>query len=328
MSFVEKMISLTEDSAEKLMQCLHDGIHREQPNVVVGVQPSSIHPIFYGCYDWHSSVHSHLSLLKLIKLFPLNDVAINVKDVFHLKFTAKNVDIEMQAISAKSDDWECPYGFAWFLLLADEISSWQDPTALILRDSVCKLAEMVKEKLVLWLTVLEQPNIQGYHKNTAFSMSLLLEHAEYQNDTPLKQLLLSKVGILFPAPVQLVSEEVGTSFLSPNLSLLDTCTKLGIVGPLLIEDNMQHVLCLTPVIGDPDSQTLCHLIGLNLARSWCFSRLSQCVELQALRQTLLELAEQHIQASIPQINTGHWMGDHWTCTFFLRAILAYKDATN
>src|ERR671927_397898 len=31
--------------------------------------PKTLHPAFYGCYDWHSSVHGHWMLIRLLKLF-------------------------------------------------------------------------------------------------------------------------------------------------------------------------------------------------------------------------------------------------------------------
>ena len=30
----------------------------------------ALHPAFYGCYDWHSSVHGHWMLVRLLRMFP------------------------------------------------------------------------------------------------------------------------------------------------------------------------------------------------------------------------------------------------------------------
>src|SRR5258708_6501345 len=60
--------------ARLALQC----ITREFPNKpdhvmadAAGVRsPKTMHPAFYGCFDWHSSVHGHWLLVRLLKTFP------------------------------------------------------------------------------------------------------------------------------------------------------------------------------------------------------------------------------------------------------------------
>ena len=53
-------------------------VHREYPNKIAHVMgsdadakpPRQLTPAFFGCYDWHSSVHGHWLLVRAVRLFP------------------------------------------------------------------------------------------------------------------------------------------------------------------------------------------------------------------------------------------------------------------
>ena len=65
--------------ANRLGRCAVDGVVRAEPNVIAEslepeqseghtvAEPRRVHPAFYGCYDWHSAVHSHWLLLRLLR---------------------------------------------------------------------------------------------------------------------------------------------------------------------------------------------------------------------------------------------------------------------
>src|SRR3974377_480016 len=53
-------------------------LHREDPNHISHTlsgapdvrAPRALTPAFYGCYDWHSDVHGHWLLVRLVRLYP------------------------------------------------------------------------------------------------------------------------------------------------------------------------------------------------------------------------------------------------------------------
>ena len=53
-------------------------MHKEYPNKIAHVlsgdqdvqPPRTLTPAFFGCYDWHSSVHGHWLLARLARTFP------------------------------------------------------------------------------------------------------------------------------------------------------------------------------------------------------------------------------------------------------------------
>ena len=65
-------------AAERFAKLALDCIHKEYPNKIAHVlnsdqdvkPPRELTPAFYGCYDWHSSVHGHWLLVRLIGIFP------------------------------------------------------------------------------------------------------------------------------------------------------------------------------------------------------------------------------------------------------------------
>jgi hypothetical protein len=48
--------------------------------------PKYHHPIFYGCFDWHSSVHGHWLLAALLRQFPETELAEKIIKVFDEQF--------------------------------------------------------------------------------------------------------------------------------------------------------------------------------------------------------------------------------------------------
>ncbi|MBS3775790.1 MAG: DUF2891 family protein, partial [Bacteroidales bacterium] len=71
-------VRLTLEQANKLAELPLACMQNEYPNKpghVLGgeeylKEPHKQHPAFYGCFDWHSSVHGHWSLVKLLKEYP------------------------------------------------------------------------------------------------------------------------------------------------------------------------------------------------------------------------------------------------------------------
>ena len=67
-----------EAQAARFARLALDCVHKEYPNKIAHSMnsdadvkpPRELTPAFYGCYDWHSSVHGHWLLVRLARLFP------------------------------------------------------------------------------------------------------------------------------------------------------------------------------------------------------------------------------------------------------------------
>ena len=203
----QRMSRLSTPLAERLLEAATAGVVRPEPNVLseslepgqhaehaVAAHPAAVHPAFYGCFDWHSAVHSHWLLLRLLRTGgPLHDdLCARAVGVLDAHLTADNLAVERASIEKNDDGWEMPYGLCWFLLLTRELSSWAAAAALEAGPATtngCSQAQLaswshaadaladstVRPRVAAWLDALEQPDRSGAHRNTAFSLCLLLD---------------------------------------------------------------------------------------------------------------------------------------------------------
>jgi hypothetical protein len=66
------------NAAERFTKLALACVHKEYPNKISHTlnndadvaPPRKLTPAFYGCYDWHSSVHGHWLLVRLVRTFP------------------------------------------------------------------------------------------------------------------------------------------------------------------------------------------------------------------------------------------------------------------
>ena len=69
---------LDQEAAGRFARLALECVHKEYPNKIAHVlqgdddvrPPRELTPAFYGCYDWHSSVHGHWLLARLARLYP------------------------------------------------------------------------------------------------------------------------------------------------------------------------------------------------------------------------------------------------------------------
>ena len=109
-------------------------VHKEYPNKIshtlnsdADVAPArKLTPAFYGCYDWHSSVHGHWLLVRLVRTFPSASFAPPAREALRQSLTAENIAQEAAYLRADGRaSFERPYGLAWLLQLAAELREWE-----------------------------------------------------------------------------------------------------------------------------------------------------------------------------------------------------------
>src|SRR2546429_8296626 len=189
-----RLPAATEDSApnfdakaaERFAKLALACVHKEYPNKISHVlnsdadvaPPRKLTPAFCGCYDWHSSVHGHWLLVRLLRTFPDAPFASAARDALKQSLTAENLKQEAAYLRGEGRaSFERPYGLSWLLQLSAELREWDDPQAREMSANLRPLEEAVVERLKNWLPKLSHPVRIGEHDQTAFGLGLLLDYA-------------------------------------------------------------------------------------------------------------------------------------------------------
>ena len=146
--------SLTEKQASHFAALALKCVAREFPNKPEHVinnasevkSPKALHPAFYGCYDWHSSVHGHWMLIRLLKTFPNLAESQRIRDALNENLTAENIQAEVTYMKQPNrQSFERTYGWAWALKLAEELHSWNDADGKKWSQNLQPLAELLSK---------------------------------------------------------------------------------------------------------------------------------------------------------------------------------------
>jgi hypothetical protein len=304
-----------------------DCVHKEYPNKIAHSlnsdadvkPPRELTPAFYGCYDWHSSVHGHWLLVRLARLFPEAQFAADARRAIAQSFTPANIAQEVKYISEEGrNTFERPYGLAWLLQLAAELEEWNDPEARKWSATLSPLAQAVTARIAAWLPKLDHPIRTGEHNNTAFAMGLMLDYARITSSAEFGRLveLRARDYYLKDRNCPLAYEPSGEDFLSPCLAEADAMRRIlpqdefaRWFGEFLPRVDLQPTQ-----VTDVTDGKLYHLAGLNLSRAWMLEGILAKLP-NARRRPLAELATQLRQAGLDSIRSEHYEGGHWLASF-------------
>jgi hypothetical protein len=306
-----------------------DCVHREYPNKIAHSlnsdadvkPPRELTPAFYGCYDWHSSVHGHWLLVRLARLFPEAPFAADARRAVAQSLTAPNIAQEVKYLSADGrNTFERPYGLAWLLQLAAELRSWDDPEARQWSATLHPLEQEVIAHIVSWLPKLDHPIRTGEHNDTAFGMGLMLDYARVSGNTDFGNLVKSRARDYYLADrnCPLAYEPSGEDFLSPCLSEADVMRRILSQDEFArwFGDFLPRVDLEPTRVTDVTDGRLWHLAGLNLSRAWMLEGiLTKLPMTDQRRKPLADLAARLRQAGLESIKSEHYEGGHWLGTF-------------
>jgi len=335
---------LTQEGAEHFAELAFSCVVQEFPNKTGHVQvdsndlrqPSDYHPAFYGCFDWHSAVHGHWMLVKLLKEYPDMAQAAAIREVINNHLTSDKILVELDYFKQTYNrSFSRTYGWAWLLKLAEELYTWNDEQGQRWYFNLKPLSDYIAEMFVDFLPKLVFPNRTGVHANTAFGLSFALDYARtLKNDFFENSIVYHSLKYYLKdenCPAQW--EPGGTDFISPCLMQAELMSKilpnkefevwLDIFLPGL--KNEQPEILFSPLsVTDRSDGHLVHIDGLNLSRAWCFLNIASVVRDSVLRQRLITAAEQHLAKTIPLIADGDYMGEHWLASFAIYALYAGK----
>ena len=295
------------------------------------VAPHTIHPAFWGSYDWHSCVHMHWTMTRLLRRFPDHRLAGDTRRHLMLRLTAANIDGELRALARPGHaSFERPYGWGWLLKLAAELRALasEQPDAAAPARAIAPLADAVTDRLLAYLPRVDYPTRAGMHGNTAFALLLALDYAAAVQHRALIGLIGQRAERWFGRDRRYPAnyEPGGEDFLSPGLveaalvrRAVDGCS-FADWWAQFAPDPAALAAWLTPArVSDPHDPRIVHLHGLNLSRAWCWRQL-----LPELPPTLAgpvrQTIDDHLAASLPAATDGDYVGTHWLASFGLLAL--------
>ena len=323
-------------AAERFAKLALACVHKEYPNKISHVlnsdadvaPPRKLTPAFCGCYDWHSSVHGHWLLVRLVRTFPGAPFASAARDALKQSLTAENLKQEATYVRGEGrSSFERPYGLSWLLQLCAELREWDDPQAHEWLLNLTPLEDAAVERLTKWLPKLSNPVRIGEHDQTAFGLGLMFDYARATKNEAFARLVRdsSKKFFLADKNCPLNYEPSGEDFLSPCLGEADVMRRVlpqkefagwlkGFMPQIPVTENPDWLrVAISP---DPSDPKLAHLDGLNLSRAWMLEGiLSALPEDDPRRPALQAAADAHRHAGLAAVTGEHYEGGHWLGSF-------------
>lgn len=295
------------------------------------VEPRQRHPAFYGSYDWHSSVHMHWLLVRLLRRCPDRVRADEVTAVLDGHLTADALAVEAEYLRARPS-FERPYGWAWLLALTAECRSLPGPAGERWAKALEPAADTVRALLSGWLERATYPVRHGVHTNSAFALGLVLDSAAAAGVgtvvEPVTEAVLGWFADDHDAPVHW--EPSGQDFLSPALTEAEAVCRVLPEEEFArwlerflpgLEWGVPATVLTPPVVSDPADPQIGHLLGLTLSRAAALRRLAAALPPGDPRADVLRTAARdHLAAGLPAAVSGDFTGDHWLATFAALAL--------
>jgi len=329
-------LTLTQAEASHFAQLALKCVTREYPNKpdhtindaadVRGAR--AMHPVFYGCFDWHSSVHGHWMLVRVLRLFPNLPEAAQIRTAINTNLTAENIAGELAYLNqANRQSFERTYGWAWLLKLAEELHGWNDEDGRRWSQVLQPLADAFVEKYLAFLPKQTYPIRTGVHPNTAFGIAFALDYAHSMGNEKLAALLDERSRSYFAndANYPVAWEPGGEDFFSPALMEADLMRR--VMKPaefatwfhrfLPVASEGQPASLFNPaVVSDRSDPKLVHLDGLNLSRAWCMRSIAAALPRNdPTRALLARAAASHARDALSHVASGDYAGEHWLASF-------------
>jgi hypothetical protein len=325
-----------EAAAERFAKLALACVHKEYPGKIAHVlnsdadvaPPRRLTPAFYGCYDWHSSVHGHWLLVRLLRTFPNAPFAAEARAALKQSLTRENIAQEVKYLDRPGNQsFERPYGLAWLMTLAQELREWDDPDAKEMAANLAPLETAIKARLKPWLEKLPQPIRIGEHNQTAFGFGLMLDASRASGDQVFANLLTAKTRQFYSQDENcpLAYEPSGEDFLSPCLGEADVMRRVlepkdfaawlrGFLPQIPADGRGDW---LQPVVSpDRSDPKLAHLDGLNLSRAWMLEGIASGLPPGDPRIPALQAAARaHREAGLAAVTGEHYEGGHWLGSF-------------
>ncbi len=310
---------LQQEYPNKLGQMLIDSTEIKSPKI--------LHPAFYGCFDWHSSVHGHWSLVFLLRQYPNLNKREEIIQKLKVNLSKENINQEIAYLSKNHEKtFERMYGWTWLLKLQLELELSNDAYAKDLAENLKPLTNLLIERYVEFLPKLLYPIRVGTHSSTAFGLTMAWDYAEFSKNETFKNAIAINAKRMFlpDENCPMNWEPSGYDFLSPCLEEMAIMQRV-----LPKKEFLKWLKNFTPQlfskkfnwevarVSDRTDGHLVHLDGLNFSRAWNFYYLVNQYHKEFSH--LEKVANYHLQNSLPSVVDGNYEGEHWLASFALRA---------
>lgn len=328
--------SLTEKQASAFARLALKGIGKEYPNKPGHVMndaadvksPKALHPAFYGCFDWHSAVHGHWMLARLLRLFPDLPEKKEIRAVLAEHLTARNLKAEADYFNGPNrKSFERTYGWAWLLKLAEELHTWDDASARDWSRNMKPLADVIVSRYLEFLPKQTYPIRTGVHPNTAFGLAFALDYARTVGHDDLRKLLEQRSRDYYAKDTGIPAkwEPDGADFFSPSLMEADLMRRVLPAADFRewfskylpeIAKGEPKALLAPATVADRSDPQIVHLDGLNLSRAWCMRSIATALPADdPARRVLAESAARHAETALRHVASGDYVGEHWLASF-------------
>jgi hypothetical protein len=336
MTTEKQSFTLTQEQASGFVRLALKGIQREfpyKPDHVINdaadmKPPREMHPAFYGCFDWHSSVHGHWMLIRLLRLYPELPEGPRIRKILAEHLTEKNLETEAAYFKQPNrQSFERTYGWAWSLKLAEELHTWDDAEARQWSKNLQPLVAVIVTRYRDFLPKQTYPIRTGVHPNTAFGLAFALDYARSVGNQPLREVLEERTRTYFAkdADYPAAWEPGGEDFFSPSLMEADLMRRLLPAGEFQawlerflpgLAKGEPRALLAPATVADRSDGKIVHLDGLNLSRAWCMRSIAAALPTNDPRRPVLTAAaNRHAEATLPHIASGDYAGEHWLASF-------------
>lgn len=331
-----KQLSLTQADGSHFARLALKCVRKEYPNKLDHVNndrddvrsPRAMHPAFYGCFDWHSTVHGHWMLVHLLRLFPNLPESRDIRDALDDNLSAKNIAAEVAYLKqANRASFERTYGWAWLLKLAEELHGWNDREGAQWSRNLQPLADGFAEKYLAFLPKQNYPIRTGVHPNTAFGLAFALDYARAVGNRRLESLIIERSRNYFGRDINYPAawEPGGEDFFSPALMEADLMRRVMNRAEFVrwfhrflpgVARNQPKALLEPAIVTDRTDPKLVHLDGLNLSRAWCMRNIAAALPRNdPARKVLANSAAGHARAGLAHVTSGNYEGEHWLASF-------------
>ena len=338
---LEYPTTIAPDLADRFSALALTCVHQEFPNKIsrttntaeeIG-RPKDIFPAFYGCFDWHSSVHGHWLLVRLLRVGPA-DAPWRDEAIAKLSqsFSEQNMAGEVANFARPArGSWERPYGVAWYLQLTAELRGWvqedDNSQAKAWLSNLEPLERDIADSLKAWMPKLAYPIRLGTHNQSAFAFGLMLDWARVAGDKEMERLIIEKSMAFHKDDVNcpLAYEPSGEDFLSPCLMEADLMRRilpqdefsnwLSAFMPIIPTNGSSDWLA-PGIVKDASDGKLVHLDGVNSSRAWNLYNIARALpDGDARKASLVAAAKIHADTGVAAVSAEHYSGSHWLASF-------------
>ncbi len=329
-------LTLTQAQASHFAKLALKCVAREYPNKPEHVlndttdvqSPKALHPAFYGCFDWHSSVHGHWMLVRLLRLVPDLPEAGEIRQALGANLSAENILTETAYLKQKNhQSFERTYGWAWLLKLGEELSVSNDAEMKTWLRNLQPLVDALVDSYLQFLPKQTYPIRTGVHPNTAFGLAFAFDYARASGNEKLAALVAERSRTYFAKDKNYPGawEPSGEDFFSPALMEADLMRRVldpaefrrWFAGFLpQIGTGKPETLMKPATVGDRSDPKLVHLDGLNLSRAWCMRSVAAALpQSDPARRVLANAARVHANDALAHVASGDYAGEHWLASF-------------